>query len=205
MTEPRAGDLALAKRMIAGDERAFTEFFESHFSRLFRFAMTRLEGKADVAEEVAQAALCAAVSRLSTYRGESSLFTWICAICRHEIWRYYDRRGGPQATVSLPEESEEARAAIDSLASAASQGPEARLERREEARLVQVALDNLPSSYASALEWKYLEDMPVREIAARLRVSEKAAESLLTRARAAFRDSFAILTGAERNMRMGKP
>ena len=136
MTEPRAGDLALVQRMIAGDERAFTEFFESHFSRLFRFAMTRLEGKADVAEEVAQAALCAAVSRRSTYRGESSLFTWICAICRHEIWRYYDRRGGPQATVSLPEESEEARAAIDSLAAAASQGPEARLERREEARLV---------------------------------------------------------------------
>jgi len=51
-------------------------------------------------------------------------------------------------------------------------------------------LDYLPAHYGSALEWKYLDDLSVREIAARLGMGEKAAESLLTRARRAFRDAF---------------
>jgi len=37
------------------------------------------------------------------------------------------------------------------------------------------------------LEWKYIDGCPVKAIAERLGVSDKAAESLLTRAREAFR------------------
>ena len=203
MKDVPGSDLALVKRMLAGDERAFTEFFESHFPRVFRFALTRLGGRADAAEEVAQAALCAAMSRLDTYRGEAALFTWLCAICRHEIGRHFARLGRPEAAGGLPEDSEMARAALDTLAMAdQSQGPEARLHRQEIARLVQVTLDSLPWTYASALEWKYLQDLPVKEIAGRLKLNLKAAESLLVRARAAFRDGFTTLAG-ERTGRTG--
>ncbi len=57
-----------------------------------------------------------------------------------------------------------------------------------------MALDQLPSHYGSALEWKYLEELSVKEIASRLKLSPKAAESTLTRAREAFRDGFTALT-----------
>lgn len=57
-----------------------------------------------------------------------------------------------------------------------------------------VTLDRLPGSYANALEWKYVEGLPVAEIAGRLGLSPKAAESLLTRARTAFREGFVALT-----------
>ena len=60
--------------------------------------------------------------------------------------------------------------------------------------LVQRVLDHLPSHYADALEWKYIDEVSVQEIAQRLGVGAKAAESLLTRARRAFRD--ALLTVA---------
>ena len=63
------------------------------------------------------------------------------------------------------------------------------VEQRELASLVQRVLDHLPAHYGSVLEWKYLDELPVRDIASRLNLSEKAAESLLTRARAAFRDA----------------
>jgi DNA-directed RNA polymerase specialized sigma24 family protein len=56
-----------------------------------------------------------------------------------------------------------------------------------------VALDHLSPHYGEegqALEWKYLDGLSVKEIAARLRLAPKAAESLLTRARRAFRDGF---------------
>jgi DNA-directed RNA polymerase specialized sigma24 family protein len=53
----------------------------------------------------------------------------------------------------------------------------------------------LPDRYGDALKWKYLEELPVEQIAGRLGVGHKAAESLLTRARAAFRDSFSRVAG----------
>jgi len=191
----------LVKRMLVQDELAFEEFFESHFSRLFRFALTRLDGDADAAEEVAQATLCTAVARLATYRGESALFTWLCTICRHEIGDEYRRRGRTSTSASLREESEECRAALESLAAAVEEGPEARLDQKEITRLVQVTLDNLPWTYASALEWKYIHGLPVKEIAGKLQLGQKAAESLLGRARAAFRDGFSTLTGVSWRMR----
>jgi len=201
LPEQPESDRVLVRRMLAADERAFEEFFEGHFSRLFRFALTRLGGDAGAAEEVAQATLCQGVARLETYRGESALFTWLCTIGRHEIGHYYRRRDKRPASVSLSEESEESRAALDSLAAALEEGPEARLHRKEVARLVQVTLDNLPWWYASALEWKYIDELSVKEIAARLQLGLKAAESLLGRARAAFRDGFSTLAGVQRRIR----
>ena len=49
--------------------------------------------------------------------------------------------------------------------------------------------------YADVLEWKYVRDLSVADIAARLGRSAKATESLLTRARAAFRETFTLLRG----------
>jgi DNA-directed RNA polymerase specialized sigma24 family protein len=60
-----------------------------------------------------------------------------------------------------------------------------------------VTLDALPGSYGDALEWKYVQGFSVMEIAARLNLGAKAAESLLTRARQAFREGYAALTGAQ--------
>src|SRR5262249_53691271 len=159
--------------------------FDGHFSRLYRFALHRLGEEADAAEEVVQITLCKAVSALRGYRGEAALFTWLCTICRREISAHLERRGRGARGDGLGEDSPEVRAALDSLASTLGQDPESQLGRKEIARLVQVTLDALPSAYGDALEWKYVQGLPVREIASRLNLGEKAAESLLTRARQA--------------------
>lgn len=189
-------DRTLARRLVAGDERAFDVFFEEYFPPLFRFAVPRVAGNEDAAEEVAQATLCKAVRKLGTYRGEAALLTWLCTFCRHEISAHWRARGRTGEPVELVEDEPAVRAALDSIG-AGLERPDDAAERREIARLVQVALDRLPPRYGNALEWKYLDDIPVREIAARLALSPKAAESLLTRARDAFRDAFSILTNRE--------
>jgi len=186
-------DKSLVRRMLAGREAAFDEFFDSYFPSLYRFALTRVRANDDAAEEIAQATICRAITKLHTYRGEAALFTWLCTFCRHEVSAYFRKNRIAYASVNLVEEVPAIRAALESIG-ADLETPDAAFDRNELARLARVALDQLAPRYARALEWKYIESLPVNEIARRLDVSPKAAESVLTRARNAFRDLFKTLT-----------
>ena len=186
-------DRSLVKRMLAGRESAFNEFFDSYFPSLYRFALTRVRGNEDAAEEIAQSTICRAMTKLHTYRGEASLFTWLCTFCRHEVSAYFRKNRIAYESVNLVEEVPAIRAALESIG-AELETPDAAFDRNELARLARVALDQLAPRYARALEWKYIDSLPVNEIARRLDVSPKAAESILTRARNAFRDLFKTLT-----------
>ena len=183
----------LVRRMLGGDEGAFDEFFADYFPRLFRFAVLRLRDP-DVAEDIVQTSLMAAMRHLASWRGEASLFTWLCTICRREI-AAWQKRTSRRVIVSIEDDDASLRAALDSIG-AAAEAPDARLARADTGRIVQLALDHLPPRYSRALEWKYLEELSVDDIAGRLQCTPKAAESLLTRARAAFRDAFAAVQAA---------
>jgi len=187
-------DWSLSRRMLAGSEAAFEEFFEAYFPALCRFAVARMRSDPEAVEDVVQATLTRAVSKLSSYRGEAALLTWLCTFCRHEISAHFERTSRRSDVVELVEESREVLAALESLRGAAGIDPESSLARKEIGRLVHLVLDRLPRRYADALEWKYSELIRVDEIAQRLSVSPKAAESLLTRAREAFRDAFITLS-----------
>jgi RNA polymerase sigma-70 factor (ECF subfamily) len=177
--------------MLAGDEDAFQEFFDAYFPRLYRFALTRA-GNEDAAEEIVQATLIQAIRKLSTFRGEAALFTWLVTICRHEVAAWFERTGR-RSDVSLEEDLPEVRARLEALANLAT-GPDEAVHRQEVARLVRVALDFLPARYGDVLEWKYIDEHSVNEIASRLGLSPKAAESMLTRARHAFKEAFSALS-----------
>ena len=194
MIEAEASDRNLVERMLSGQEEAFAEFFDGHFPRLYRFAMARLNQDADAAEEVVQTVMCRAIAKLRSYRGEALLFTWLCTFCRREIADWHRRKGRTQP-FQLPEDSQETRAVLESLAAGVGGGPEDEFHRKEVARMVQLTLDSLPNPYGDMLEWKYLQGHSVKEIAARLQISPKATESLLTRARRAFREGFSALLG----------
>ena len=183
----------LVRRMLSGDESAFDEFFADYFPRLFRFAVLRLRDQ-DAAEDLVQNSLIAAVKHLGSWRGEATLFTWLCTICRREI-AAWEKRTSRRVIVSLAEDDPGLRAALESIG-AAAEAPDAGLARADTGRIVQLVLDHLPPRYSRALEWKYLEDVSVDDIAARLHCTPKAAESLLTRARDAFRDAFAAVQAA---------
>lgn len=186
-------DARLVRRMLRGDESAFDEFFDAYFDRLFRFAARRAAGD-DVAQDIAQATLVTAVRKLETWRGEAALFTWLCAICRRELAGHWARAGRQGATRAL-DDGPDVRSALEQIA-AGGDSPERAYERTEVARAVQLALDYLPGRYGDLLEWKYIEGRAVSEIAARLQSTPKAVESMLTRAREAFREAFAELSRA---------
>jgi RNA polymerase sigma-70 factor, ECF subfamily len=192
------GDLDLARRLGNGDESAFEEFFAEYFPRVYRFARARLTGDDDAAEEVAQTTLIRALAKISTYRGEAALFVWLCSFCRHEIAAWFERTGKARH-LSLSDDSAEMRTILEAIAAFAGDDPEREYERRELSRLVHVTLDHLPGRYKEALVGKYLEGASVEEIGRRLDLGYKAAESLLTRARQAFREGLAAVSSRQVN------
>lgn len=187
-------DLALARRLVAGDESAFDAFFTDYFPRVYRFARARLDDNDAWAEDVTQAALIRALDKIHTYRGDAALFTWLCTLCRHEIsdWRH---RTGRTSEVALVDDHPDIRMALEAVAALAGEDPDTELQRREVARLVRATLDHLPGRYGDVLEWKYIQELSVAEIADRLGLGYKAAESVLTRARQSFRDGFTLMEG----------
>jgi RNA polymerase sigma-70 factor (ECF subfamily) len=189
-------DKKLVKQLLGGDEQAFARFFEENFARLYRFAMARLADDPEGAREVVHITLSRAVRKLHTFRAESALFTWLCAICRNEISEWLRRQRRFREHVVLVEDFPEVQAAVDSLQAPDADSPERQLQRRESLRLIQVALDSLPVRYGNVLEWKYIEGYSVKEIAARLDLGTEATQSLLARAKRAFADVYSTMSEA---------
>ena len=177
-------DRALVRRMSSGDRAAFDTFVHRYTPVLMRYAQAHLSAHPEDIADIVQTTLVAAIERLETYRGEGALGAWVISICRFKIGTFRRRR---QVRSSYAGEAPEN---LDRLESDQdSQSSE--LERRELTATVHSTLELLPPPYGDVLEWKYIEGLPVSTIAERLEVTAKAAESLLTRARNAFRRLFA--------------
>ena len=101
MTDAIHVDRAVARRILAGDEKAFQELFDRFFPRLYRFALARLNGDRHTAEDIVQQTFCNAIERLDAYRGEAALYTWFCQICRNALADHYRRRGRGNERVVL--------------------------------------------------------------------------------------------------------
>ncbi len=188
-------DHELVTRLLRGDARAFDEFFNEYYPKLFRFVKRRLQHDSAAAEDVAQATICRALESLHTFRGEAALMTWLCTLCRRELSARW-REAQPYASAPLlAEDDPEVRAALESLLAVEGSDPLLLAGREQVRETICAALDYLPAPYADILEWKYVRDMSVVEIARRLGRSAKATESLLTRAREAFRETFTLLRG----------
>ena len=189
-------DRELVAAMLAGNERAFTAFFDTYFPRVYRFALPRLDRNPDVTKDVVQATLIKAMRAIEGWRGEAALFTWLCQICRRQIADHVRSQRRHSTRVVLIDDSDEVRAALESIEAPATDDPFRGADSAELRRLVHAVLDRLPNRYGEALEWKYVEGHTVEEIGDRLGIGQVAAQSLLARARIAFREGLEAVFGA---------
>jgi RNA polymerase sigma-70 factor, ECF subfamily len=177
MEAERRDDLALARRATDGDEPALEQVYAQHADALFAFIVHQLGGDRQDAEDVWQDTWLAAIRSLSAFRGESRLFSWMCAIARRKIadrWRGRQalREAGPDRLDACPD---------------GGAPPDAGLAARERHLRVIDALGSLPGEYRQALVARYVREQSVEDVAASLGRSYKATESLLARARRALR------------------
>lgn len=187
-------DKNLAKRLLSGDERAFSQFFDENFSRLYRFTLPRLSGDQQSTSDIVQTTLAKSLRKIDTYRGEAALFTWLCVICRNEIVDWARRNRAYRKNVVLMEDLPGIREVLDALVLPAGNDTARQYEKHEVCRLIQVALDRLPPKYGDALELKYIEGYSVKEVAQRMNLSPEATQSMLARARNSFREIYSTLS-----------
>jgi RNA polymerase sigma-70 factor (ECF subfamily) len=72
-------DTQLITRVVAGDAAAERELYETYVDRIYRLAF-RLAGEDELARDFTQATFIRAFEKLGSFRGESSLSTWLHSI-----------------------------------------------------------------------------------------------------------------------------
>jgi DNA-directed RNA polymerase specialized sigma24 family protein len=77
-------DLALAKRVAAGDRVAFDTLFDRYVDRVHSFALRRAEGLGS-AQELTERILERAFGEIAEYQGDVSLDGWVLARCKRAI------------------------------------------------------------------------------------------------------------------------
>jgi RNA polymerase sigma-70 factor (ECF subfamily) len=166
----------LREAVLGGDEQAWRRWYDECFDDLYAYVLWRCGGLRDHADELVQDVWLTAVRRMASFDpGRGSFAGWLRGIAAG-LARNYFRRAARRRVVPLPEDM-------------ACPG-EADLAGREQAEQVARALAGLPEHYEAVLRAKYLDGASVADVAASRGESVKATESLLTRAREAFRAAF---------------
>ncbi len=154
---PRSEETDLVARLRLGDADAANEFFDRYASRIRRFIAQSLGAEKSEADDLLQETFIALAEALPFFRGDSSLFTFACAIAHRKVLSFV--RTTAAISGSVPPQDKSSRPDLNN------------------------ALLQLPTEYREALVLKYVEEISVAEIARVLNLGEHAAESRLARAR----------------------
>lgn len=171
----------LVKQVLQGEKGAATRFYKALAPVVKRYLTIKLPGNEEV-EEITQEVFLSALDSLSLYRGEASLKTWILSIARHEVADYYRKR-------YVHRMIEQTTPLFDSML-ADINTPEFEMKKRKLRRQFMQAYKSLSEQHRDVLSYRFELGMSVKEIAVRMEMSQKATESMLYRARVAFRVAY---------------
>lgn len=171
---------AIRDAVLAGDAAAWRAWYDEHYPRLAAYVGWRCAGLRDLTDDVLQETWLTAVRRLRAFDPDKAPFhAWLCGIAANAARnavrgrRRHDLRSRPLRGVPEPPVP-----------------PDHTTEEREKAGRVAVTLAALPDHYEAVLRAKYLDRQTVDAIAMARGDTPKAVESLLSRARQAFREAF---------------
>ena len=179
-------DAQLLRSMQMGDADAWQKLYKRYLPSAWRLAW-QLVGDHQVAEDLVSESLLALCRRAGELDPDNTkLFGWLRGVIRHKAMdhhRFKSRTSSALNQRALLQEGTNSEQQLNNR-------PSARLEQAERVDDVLEVLEELDETKRQCLQWKYLDRLSVREIAARLDLTEKAVESILYRARLEFRERF---------------
>ena len=178
---------ALAHSIAAGDAAAFERMMRHYNRRLYRLARATLRDRTE-AEDALQDAYICAYRAMGSFRGESSLGTWLSRLVLNECFARMRRTARRENVVPIVSASRhgETHMIIDEADSPDSAA--ARVQIRE---LLERKVDELPESYRTVFVMRSVEELTVDETAETLGIPEETVRSRHFRARNLLRESLA--------------
>lgn len=174
--ELKEADEVLVVAAILGDLGAFNELARRYRSAAVRIAQS-VVGR-DHAEDVAQDALLLAFKALPSIEDPTRFAQWLAAITRHRALRVARREGARRAaSVALDEVLVDRMAALSRPL--VSEGGDEEFTR---------AVEGLPADYALVLRLRFLDEMPLKRIAATIGVPLSTVKWRVHRGRALLRE-----------------
>lgn len=184
-TGVETGEAALIARCSAGDEVACSDLVEQHQRMVYQLAL-HLLGDHNEALDVSQEVFLRVFRTLGTFKGQSSLRTWIYRIVVNQAWNrqrwWRRRRQGDQVSLD-----EHVRARGERAFRDAGPAPDRLLDQKETADRVWRALEQLPFEQRTAIVLREIDGLSYEEIAFSLGVAGGTVKSRLARAREALR------------------
>ncbi|MGO9112532.1 MAG: RNA polymerase sigma factor [Thermoguttaceae bacterium] len=166
----------LRRAVLAGDEGAWRTWYNETFDTLYAYVLWRCGSQHDQADEIAQETWLAAVRSIRRFDPQQGNFSaWLRGIAAN-VMRQQLRRHG--------------RLRKREQAVGTTNAGESRPAERQPDERIALTLDALPERQEAVLRAKYLDGLSVGEIATQWNETPKAVESLLSRARQAFRELF---------------
>ncbi|MEZ5429383.1 MAG: sigma-70 family RNA polymerase sigma factor [Pyrinomonadaceae bacterium] len=163
------------------------DLIERYGDYLFRFALSRLRDDS-AAEDLVQETLLAALKKIHTFSGKSSLRTWLTSILKNKIGDYFRKLGREELFDCSDSANEEYFQPDGSwkpqfVPSAWSQTPATTVENREFWEIINRGLAGLSKKTALAFILHQIEGMPAEEICRTLSITRSNLWVMLHRAR----------------------
>jgi RNA polymerase sigma-70 factor, ECF subfamily len=183
--DARLDDIDLVSRALARDVDAFCTIVKRNNQRLYRIARGVIRDDAE-AEDIVQEAYVKAFAHLASFRGDSSLSTWLSRITINEaLGRLRSKRRAEGAGFSAPGATEAE--IIPFPLNADGADPERTMAQRQILQLVEQATDNLPEAFRTVFIARMIQGLSVAETADLLGVQPQTVKTRLHRARALVR------------------
>ena len=179
-SELSAEEQALLGAVLAKDRKAAAEFVSRYADPVYAYVSRRLAPRRDLVEDVVQDVFLAALQKLATFAGQSSIVGWLLGIARHKVEDVY--RAKLREPDPLPDDGD-----APGAGSTVDPGLDELIDAARAEEKTRRILERLPAAYSAALLWRYWEQRSIREMAAQTDKTEKAIERLLARARISFR------------------
>ncbi len=167
------------------DPRAW---IDSYGDYLLRFAQSRV-GNRETAEDLAQDTFLAAWNSRRSFKGNSSLKTWLTGILKYQILNYYRRNTAEKTFRDMLLKHEDGGGDMewfldDSLFPASwKASPEMEYDRKKLYAAFLKCSNTLPSRMMEAFMFAEVDGLSGREISARLNVSEANVRTLVYRSK----------------------
>jgi RNA polymerase sigma-70 factor, ECF subfamily len=174
------GELVLLARQADGD--AFRIIMQRHNQRLYRIARAVMRNDGE-AEDVVQEAYVHAFASLATFRGASSLATWLSRIVLNEAFGRSRRRRETTELTAIETRQQSQGQFAASPHSSPQLDPERATAQREIQLRLERAIDKLPEAFRTVLVARVIEEMSVVETAILLDLRPETVKTRLHRAR----------------------